>query len=44
MLESAICNENGAVVAWCCDLTDDETQAMLDSNENYYLNCLERIE
>ena len=39
MFESAICNENGEVVAWCRGLSDNEVQAILDEHEEYYLNC-----
>lgn len=39
--ETVICNELGEVVARCSEMTDEETQKMLDEHEEYYLNCVE---
>lgn len=38
---SAIVDECGTFVAWCCELSDDERKYILDGHPEYSIRCLE---
>lgn len=38
---SAIVDECGTFVAWCCELSEDEQKQILDNHPEYFIRCLE---
>lgn len=39
--KSAIVDECGTFVAWCCELTNDERELILSNHPEYTIRCLE---
>ena len=38
---SAIVDECGVFVAWCCELSEDERELILSEHPEYSIRCLE---
>ena len=38
---SAIVDELNCLVAWCCELSDDEKERILEEHPEYTIRCIE---